>query len=504
MVSHIMKWQWLRVNKGVAVSNSSSEPGPEGVIPQGTRLPKLSLNVRYRHKVLLKRHVWPFTWPIILELSCVVLMGIISTVLVARLGADEIAAVGFTDGITWIIISVLTAIALGGSVVVAQSFGRMDRVAALSAAGQVMVLGLMIALLSMLSIFLFSDSMLYVVAYGAEEKVVALSDKYLNLVALSYPALAITLVGSGILRAVGNSRLPAISNILMNFFNILFSFPLIYGLHGLFGIEWQGFGILGAGVGVSMARWSGAVIILVCLARNSTLKVALRQYFARFEKKIFLDILSVGVPASVESLMFNLGKLITQIMVAGLGTVAMAGNVITFSLLLLLNIPGNALAMTSTILVGKRLGQNKPKVAFQEMQLIFWTATIVLSLFSAVFVPLSHWMARWYTNEPEVIAVIVKLVLINAIMMPVWAASWVLPAAFKGAKDAKFAMYVSIASMWGGRIVLGYIFGIHFGFGVYGIWAGMFADWWIRGAVFYLRMMRLSWLKNYLKNLQSA
>ena len=42
------------------------------------------------------------------------------------------------------------------------------------------------------------------------------------------------------------------------------------------------------------------------------------------------------------------------------------------------------------------------------------------------------------------------------------AASWVLPAAFKGAKDAKFAMYVSIASMWGGRIVLGYIFGIHF------------------------------------------
>ncbi|MEI8635073.1 MATE family efflux transporter [Vibrio sp. PP-XX7] len=58
-------------------------------------------------------------------------------------------------------------------------------------------------------------------------------------------------------------------------------------------------------------------------------------------------------------MMFNIGKLITQIMVAGMGTVAMAGNVITFSIVLLLNIPGNTLAMTSTVLIGKRLGQDR-------------------------------------------------------------------------------------------------------------------------------------------------
>ncbi len=491
------------------MSNSSSEPDSSGskvIDPSKVSEPKItkfSLKFRYRHKVLLKRHVWPFTWPIILELFCVVLMGIVSTALVARLGADKTAAVGFTDGITWIIISVMTAVALGGSVVVAQSFGRGDRASSLSAAGQVMVLGMFIAFISMLSIFFFSDSMLYVVAYGAEEEVIALSDTFLNIVALSYPALAITLVGSGILRAVGNSRLPALSNIAMNVLNLLFSYPLIYGIHGLFGTEWQGFGMIGAGIGVTLSRWAGAVFIIVCLMTNSTFKVSLRQYFSRFEKKILLDILGVGVPASVESLMFNLGKLITQIMVAGLGTVAMAGNVITFSMLLLLNIPGNALGMASTVLVGKRLGQGKPKVAFQEMQLIFWTATIVLCLFSAIYVPLAPYMAAWYTDEPEVVEVILNLVLLNALMMPIWAASWVLPASFKGAKDAKFAMYISIASMWGGRIVLGYILGIYLELGIYGIWAGMFADWWIRGAFYYYRMMRLGWLKVYYRKAAS-
>lgn len=116
------------------MSNSPLEPGSSDSSVIGSKATKFSLKFRYRHKTLLKRHVWPFTWPIILELFCVVLMGIISTVLVARLGADKTAAVGFTDGITWIVISVMTAVALGGSVVVAQSFGRGDRESSLSAA----------------------------------------------------------------------------------------------------------------------------------------------------------------------------------------------------------------------------------------------------------------------------------------------------------------------------------------------------------------------------------
>ncbi len=464
----------------------------------GDDVAKPKPRLRYRHRVLLKRQVWPFAWPILVELSCVVLMGIISTVLVSRLGAQQTAAVGITDGVTWIIISVLTATALGGSVVIAQAFGKIDRKKALDSAGQVMKLALAVALISFLIVQLFAHLILTVIAYGAEPEVVEMSEMYLKLVACSYPALAITLAGSGVLRAVGNSRLPALSNILMNVLNIVFSYPLIYGTAD-FGGSWQGLGLFGSGLGVALARWAGAVMIVFCLVRNSTLSVGRAQYFSRFDRETLMDILSVGIPASVESLMFNLGKLITQIMVAGMGTVAMAGNVVTFSIVLMLNIPGNTLAMTSTILIGKRLGQDKPKAAYQEMRLIFWAATLLLMILSVAFVIGAEPLARLYTKDDAVIEVVKTLIYLNAIMIPVWAASFVLPAAFKGAKDAQFTMWIAIASMWGCRVVLGYFLGITLDMNVYGIWLGMFADWWIRGAIFFYRMIHLRWLDVYFR-----
>ena len=60
--------------------------------------------------------------------------------------------------------------------------------------------------------------------------------------------------------------------------------------------------------------------------------------------------------------------------------------------------------------------------------------------------------------------------------MPIWSASWVLPAGFKGARDARYAMWVSMLSMWGCRVVVGYVLGIMLGWGVVGVWMGMFAD----------------------------
>ena len=200
--------------------------------------------------------------------------------------------------------------------------------------------------------------------------------------------------------------------------------------------------------------------------------------------------------ASIESLMFNVGKLITQLMVAGMGTVAMAGNVITFSLLLLINLPGTALATTATILVGKRLGQRHPQVATEQLKMIFWLSTGLLTLLGLLSVPVAAQLGGLYTQDQDVLHVVVQLLYLNALLMPVWAASFVLPSGFKGARDAKFCMWTAIASMWGCRICCGYLFGIVLGWGVYGVWFGMFADWIIRGLIYFLRLLNGRWLKH--------
>ncbi|WP_228448891.1 MATE family efflux transporter [Vibrio spartinae] len=54
--------------------------------------------------MLFQHDIWPFAWPIFIELTCVVMVSIISTILVSRLGPEETAAVGITDSRTWIVV----------------------------------------------------------------------------------------------------------------------------------------------------------------------------------------------------------------------------------------------------------------------------------------------------------------------------------------------------------------------------------------------------------------
>lgn len=447
--------------------------------------------VRYRHKVLIIRRILPFTLPILIELIGVVLMGIVSTILVSRISKDATAAVGITESITFIVLSLLTAVALGGSVMIAQAFSRRDRTKSLRGASHTMHLALAISIITSLIMSMFAHPLLTFVAYGAEPAVIVLAERFLRIVLLSYPALAITLAASGILRAVGNSRSPATINIVMNLVNISCSYPLIYGIDAL---AWPGLNMQGAALGLMISRWLGAIMIVFSLAHNPSLRMPINAFIQPFSLLITREILAIGIPASIESLMFNIGKLITQVMVAGMGTVAMAGNVITFSALLFINIPGNALATAATILIGQRLGQNRSQTAQIEMQLLFWLASIALIVLALVCLPFANAIAHLYTDDQAVINVVVNLIFLNALMMPIWAASFVLPSAFKGGKDVKYSMWVAILSMWGGRIVLGYLFGIHWQMGIYGIWLGMFADWWIRGLLFLYRMVTQRWL----------
>lgn len=450
--------------------------------------------LRYRHRVLIARRIVPFTWPILVELICVVLMGMISTILVSRISKDATAAVGITESLTFIVLSLLTAVALGGSVLIAHSFSRHDRTKSLHGASHVMYLSVSISLVSALLMAIFAHPLLNLVAYGADPAVIILAEHFLLIVLFSYPALAITLSASGILRAVGNSRAPASINIVMNLFNIALSYPLIYGIDAL---AWSGLSMQGAALGLTISRWLGAIMILFSLTHNRSLRISIKSFFQPFNLLITKEILAIGLPASIESLMFNIGKLITQIMVAGMGTVAMAGNVITFSALLLINIPGNAIATASTILIGQRLGQNRPHTAQTEIVLLFSLASFSLVLLSLLSVPFARSIAQLYTEDVAVIEVVVNLIILNALMMPIWAASFVLPYAFKGGKDVKYSMWVAILSMWGCRIVLGYFLGIYGQMGIYGIWLGMFADWWMRGLLFLHRMITQQWLETF-------
>lgn len=112
---------------------------------------------------------------------------------------------------------------------------------------------------------------------------------------------------------------------------------------------------------------------------NPALRLSLKGYFKPFNFAIIWEVMGIGIPASIESVLFNGGKLLTQMFVAGMGTNVIAGNFIAFSVASLINLPGNALGSASTIITGKRLG--KGQIGQAEFgQHVFWLSTIILTL----------------------------------------------------------------------------------------------------------------------------
>ncbi|MGX2009173.1 MATE family efflux transporter, partial [Enterobacter asburiae] len=146
---------------------------------------------------------------------------------------------------------------------------------------------------------------------------------------------------------------------------------------------------------------------------------------------------------------------------------------------------------------GKRLGKGQIGQAERQAWHVFWLSTIVLTVIAWGTAPFANLIASFYTSEEDVKVVVKELLWLNAFFMPIWATSWILPCAFKGARDVRYTMWVSMLGMWGCRVVAGYTLGIVLGMGVIGVWLGMVLDWAVRGVLFYSRMVSGRWLWKY-------
>lgn len=448
---------------------------------------------RKSYRTLFWREITPLAVPIFLENTCVLLMGVLSTFLVSWLGAESMAGVGLADSFNMVVMAFFAAIDLGTTVVVAFSLGKRDHKRARAAARQSLVIMALFSVILAIVIHAFGKEIIDVIAGAATEPVKALALTYLELTVISYPAAAIALIGSGALRGAGNTKIPLLINGGMNILNIIISSGLIYGF-----LSWQGLGFVGAGLGLTISRYIGAIaIVLVLMKGVKSLRISLRSYFRPLNFGIIWEVMGIGIPASIESVLFNGGKLLTQMFVAGMGTDVIAGNFIAFSVASLINLPGNALGSASTIITGKRLGKGQIGQAERQLRHVFWLSTIGLTVIAWGTAPLAGVFAAFYTQDQNVQEVVKVLLWLNAAFMPIWAASWVLPSGLKGARDARFAMWVSMFSMWGCRVVAGYVLGIMLGMGVIGVWLGMFLDWAVRGVLFYWRMVSGRWLQKY-------
>jgi len=439
--------------------------------------------------------------PIMLEHVFISIMGIVNQLMAANvIGEHAVSAVGMINSVSDVIIGVFMALATGGTIVVAQMYGRRDFERAKKAGAQAITLSIFVSLLVLVGFTVFRTPVIQGLLGDAEEDVFRAGLDFFTVVIPSFPMLAIMQAAFGIIRGSGNTKTPMQITLIMNVVNVALGFLLIFSWEiNLLGVHIisPSFGIIGAGLALTLSRLSGMVLIMLYIFfKSDTIRFrSIKDFLPNMN--VQKDILGIGIPTGVENSMFHVGRLITQMFIVGMGTSALFANNVAGTIFGFMGIPGFAFSQGVMIMIGQMVGRGDYGSIKKTGLFTMLVGSAMFAVICLIMFPMSGFIATAFNASEESAAALIPVLRFMFIMTPIfWSSGFVTPAALRAIGDVKYTMYVGIATMWGLRIVLGYILGVMLGFGVMGIWIAMVSDWVVRTVLFQHRLVKGKWLKN--------
>lgn len=428
--------------------------------------------------------------PLIVEQFLAVTIGMADTIMVASTGEAAMSSVSLVDAINILLINIFSALATGGAIVASQYLGREDNKRANVAAKQLLLVTTAMSVFIMAVCLIGRNPILDLIFGKIEPEVMDNCRVYFFWSALSYPFLAVYNAGAALYRSMGNSKVSMLTSTLMNAINIAGNALLIFGFH---------MGVAGAAIASLFARMVGAVLI-TCLLRFKPHVIQLEAVFKLdFQPEMIKNILKFGVPTGLENGMFQIGRLMTQGLVATFGLTATTANAIGMSLFAFPQIPGTAIGLAMVTVVGQCIGARRQEEAKRYTLKLTGLAYLAMGALNLVMLALLPVVIGIYNPSPATAALARELMLYCiACTILLWPASFVLPNGLRAAGDVRFTMTVSIVSMWVFRIGFSYLLAKGLQMGVLGVWIAMTIDWAFRILCFAIRFFRGKWMNKQL------
>ena len=122
----------------------------------------------------------------------------------------------------------------------------------------------------------------------------------------------------------------------------------------------------------------------------------------------------------------------------------------------------------------------------------------ILLVTCLIIVPLLPLLLKMYNPSADATTIIYTCLMIATIGKPlIWSDSYVTPMALRAAGDVMFSTWVSVASLFIGRIAIGYVLTIVLGLGVPGVWLAMMVEWLLRAVLLRTRVKGEKWLSHH-------
>ncbi len=440
--------------------------------------------------------VLALSWPAIVQQFMLTLVQYIDTAMVGSLGPNATASVGVVSSSVWLFNGLLGAAATGFAVQVAQHIGARETERARSVVRESMLFSLLFGVFMGSAAAALSFSLPGLL--GAEEAIRPDASAYFLIVGCSMPFLMAINLMSSLLRCMGDTRTPMLFNITLNILNTIFNFLLIYEPReaSVFGLRvflpGAGLGVPGAALGSALASLLVALLFLRrFLSRDFPLRISLRDRF-RFTRDCLSAMIRIAIPQAMAHTASCGAQIAVTVIVAGLGTQAVAANSLAVTAEALCYQPGYGVSTAATTLVGQSIGAGRRDLAVRFARVSTLLGMAIMTGTGLLMFLFAEPLIGMFTPDADVMRLGASLLRIEAFAEPLFAASIVASGAFSGAGDTKWSFAANLLSMWGIRLPIALL--LIGSLGLTGMWIAMACELSIKGLVFLWRLRSKKWL----------
>ena len=428
-----------------------------------------------------------FFFPILIGTFFQQLYNTVDTIVVGQyVGTNALAAVGTTGTLINLLVGFFVGVSSGATVIISQFFGAGDGKNVSKAVHTSMALALVGGLFIMVFGLLTSRPSLELL--GVPEEIMDDALTYLNVYYAGIIASMIYNVGTGVLRAIGDSRMPLYVLIVCCLVNIVLDLLFVLAFH------WNVFGVAFATVLSQVV--SAVLIMLRLMLTRESYRVELKKI--RFDRSILKNVIRIGLPAGLQSVLYSISNLVVQASINSFGTDAIAswaaiGKIDGFIWMVM-----SAFGIAITTFVGQNFGAQKYDRVKRSIKVCLGMAlgtTIALSVLLLVFM---EPLLRFFTGDEAVIEIGQRFFWVLAPSYFTYVFIEILSGAIRGAGEAFQPMVITCFGVCGLRILWLTV--------VVSIWHSMEmvamnypVTWVIAAIVFVIYYWRMNWLRRCIK-----
>ena len=306
-------------------------------------------------------------------------------------GEDAMAAVGGNAPVVALVVNLFTGLSLGANVVLAQMIGQGDRDGVRRAVHTAILFALLGGVIFAAAGELGAARLLPLLS--VPEAVRGMALQYLRLYFLGLPVIFLYNFEAAVYRSRGDTATPLIVLTVSGAANVALNlvFVLVFRM-----------GASGVAAATVLANLFSAAALFVLLCRSKTeLRVVPREL--RVDRAMLRNILRIGIPAGLQSMVFALANVCVQSAINSLGTTIIAASSAAYNLEILSYYFCNSFAQACTTVVGQNYGAGQLERCRKTLRVTLVLNYVFTAASGALLLIFANRLLALFNDAPEVI-----------------------------------------------------------------------------------------------------